>query len=89
MYKTVDLLNRVKAAYGLETDYQLGKKMGIARQRICKYRNYGTPLDDKCAFIVADLLDLDPARVVASMQYERALKAEDTKMASFWMQYAA
>lgn len=88
MYTTIDLLNRVKAAYGLESDYALAKKMGVSRQRIHKYLRLGSVMDDEAAFIIASLLDLCPAQIVACMHMERAEKMEDKKKVSFWMEYA-
>lgn len=88
MLKTVELLNRVKAAYHLPSDYALAKKMGISKQSVSDYYNKGSTLNDKTAFIVAELLDLNPAYVVACSNMERAERKEDSVGVSFWMRYA-
>lgn len=88
MLTTVELLNRVKAAYDLGSDYALAKKLGVSVQRVSNYMRKKTFLDDKMAFIVAELLDLNPAYVVACSNMERAERKEDKSSVSFWMRYA-
>ncbi len=88
MLTTVELLNRVKAAYNLPSDYALSKKLGFSRQRISKYYTQGHLLDDQGCFAVAELLDLNPAYVVACVNMERAEKKEDSVGVSFWMRHA-
>tara|TARA_Y100001938_G_scaffold145145_1_gene221203 strand:- start:1105 stop:1371 length:267 start_codon:yes stop_codon:yes gene_type:complete len=88
MLTTVELLNRVKAAYGLESDYSLAKKLSITPQAVSKYMKKRSFLDDRVSFIVAELLDLNPAYVVACTNMERAEKKEDKNGVSFWMRYA-
>ncbi len=88
MLTTVELLNRVKAAYDLESDYSLAKKLSITPQAVSKYMKKRSFLDDRVSFIVAELLDLNPAYVVACTNMERAEKKEDKNGVSFWMRYA-
>ena len=88
MLTTVELLNRVKAAYNLPSNYALAKKLCVSSQAVGDYYNKGTTLNDKTAFMVAELLDLNPAYVVACSNMERAEKKEDKNGVSFWMRYA-
>jgi hypothetical protein len=88
MLTTLELLNRVKAAYSLDSDYALAKKLGISKQSVSYYYNKGSTLNDKTAFVVADLLELNPAYVVACSNMERAERQEDSVGVSFWMRYA-
>jgi predicted transcriptional regulator len=88
MFKTNDLLNRLKAVYGLQSDYALAKKIGISRQAVSKYRTLTRTLDDCVAVEVAELLELNPFQVLASMQLERAERNKDEKMVSIWREYA-
>lgn len=88
MLKTIELLEQVKAAYGLPSDYALAKKLGLTRGAVSKYRCQGTTLDDKVAIEIAELLDLNPLSVVASMHAERAERQNDETLISFWSHYA-
>jgi transcriptional regulator with XRE-family HTH domain len=87
--KTLDFIERLKAAYNLPSDYAAAKKLGISKQQVSKIRNNGSTLDDKSAFELAHLLDLDPAYVVACMNLERAEKRQDKELVNFWLAYAA
>lgn len=89
MFKTIDLLNRVKAAYSLPSDYALAKKIGISKQAVSRYMKNGAVMDDKVAFTVSELLNLNPAQVVACMHVERAQNAHDEKLVNFWVRFAA
>jgi hypothetical protein len=86
--KTIELLDKLKAAYGLTSDYAAAKKMGITTQAISRHRNKLSTFDDKASFEIAELLELDPAQVVASMNLERAERSQNEKLISFWSQYA-
>ncbi len=89
MIKTITLLDTLKAAYGLTSDYQLAKKLCIKRATVSRYRNGLSFLDDKTSFEVAELLELDPAFVVACANLERAERLDDEKAITFWKQYAS
>lgn len=88
MLTTVELLNRVKATYGLESDYSLAKKLSITPQAVSKYMSKRSFLDNRVAVMVAELLDLNPMYVVACTNMERSEKQEDSVGVSFWMRYA-
>lgn len=89
MLQTNDLLDRLKAAYQLKSDYALAKKLGLTTAAISRYRkNVGIP-DDRVAVEIAELLDLDPFYLVACMNMARAEKAHDRETVEFWKSYAA
>ena len=87
MLKTIELIERLKTVYGLPSDYAAAKKLGITCQAISQYRNKGTTFDDSVAVEIAELLELDPFKVVASIHLERAERRRDEKLISFWSQY--
>jgi len=87
MFKTVDLLDRLKAAYNLPSDYATAKKIGVTRQAISNYRTNGTTLDDSVAVEVAELLELEPFKVLAYMNLERAQRANNKKLIHLWQSY--
>lgn len=88
MFKTIELLDKLKAAYHLPSDYATAKKLGITQSAVSKYRNKRSTLDDSVAIEVAELLELEPLQVVASMNFERAERQHDEKLMSFWRKLA-
>ena len=64
MTYTIQLLNRVKTRYGLTSDYQLAKKLGISSARVSNWMKQKSSMDWDMAFQIADLLDLDDQNVV-------------------------
>ncbi len=88
MYKTNDLLDRLKASYHLPSDYATAKKLGISRQSVSNYRCNRKSLEDKLAVQVAELLGLQPFVIMASMRVERAERTRDESAISFWQDYA-
>ncbi|USD99055.1 helix-turn-helix domain-containing protein [Vibrio sp. SCSIO 43133] len=64
MNYTNALLDRVKAKYGLTSDYQLAKKIDVSRGGVSNYRAGRSVLDWDVAFKIADLLEEDDQNVV-------------------------
>lgn len=71
METTNQLLDAIKARYGLPSDYALAAKVGITRSGISGYRHGRTKLGDEQALKVAELLELDEGYVLACMEAER------------------
>jgi hypothetical protein len=88
METTANLINRVKAAYNLPSNYAIAKKMGVSHQCIANYVKGRSFLDTKSAFIVAELLNMEPAYIVACASIERSKKAGKENEENFWLQYA-
>jgi hypothetical protein len=89
MLKTLELVDKLKAVYGLPSDYAVAKKLGIKPSCISRYRNHGGTFDDSIAFEVAELLEIKPMCVIASMHAERAERTHDKNAFSFWREYAS
>jgi len=89
MIKTITLLDTLKAAYSLTSDYQLAKKLGVKTATVSRYRNGLSFLDDRTAFEVSELLELEPSFVVACANLERAERQNDQDSINFWKQYAS
>ena len=85
---TITLMNWLKAAYNIKSDYQLAKKLNVKPQTISRYMLGQSFLDDKMSFEVAELLELEPALIVACVNLERAERQGDAKLIEFWEQYA-
>ncbi|MGR5096859.1 helix-turn-helix domain-containing protein [Vibrio maritimus] len=61
---TNELLDGVKRRYGLTSDYQLCKKLGVSSSRVGNYRSERSNLDWDMAFRIADMLQVDDQYVV-------------------------
>jgi hypothetical protein len=68
---TVELLDAVKAALELPSDYALAHRLGVSRQRVSMWRTSREGLGDDIALKVAELLELDPGYVLACLAAER------------------
>lgn len=82
--KTVDYLDALKAAYSLDSDYQLTKKLGESSARISQYRTGRNIMDDDFALKVSYLLDLNPLAVLADAHIEREMKRGNNSLVIFW-----
>ena len=89
MYKTTELLDMLKAMYNLPSDYAIAKKIGLTRASVSSLRLNKSFFSDSNAINIAELLELDPLKVLASCQYERAHKKGELELESFWKQIAA
>lgn len=87
MITTLELINQLKTAYSLPSDYAVCKKLGVSRNLVNNYKVKGSCMDDTTAVKVAELLELDPFEVIASMHFERAQKKGNQKELEFWKQY--
>lgn len=82
--KTVDYIDAVKAAYSLDSDYQLGKKLGEGTSRISTYRTGRCVMNDEMAIKISYLLDLNPLTVLADAHIEYEMKRGSDAMVIFW-----
>jgi transcriptional regulator with XRE-family HTH domain len=69
-------LDALKAHLNLSSDYQLAKALGCVQSRLSGYRNDSRTFDDAMAARVAELLGIDPLRVLADMAAERSKNPE-------------
>lgn len=72
MRTTIDFLDALKERHGLTSDYAVAKKLGITTAAVSKWRNGKDYLGDTTAIRVGNLLEIDPAYVVACAHAERA-----------------
>lgn len=83
--KTDDLLDAMKTKLNLTSDYALAKALGVGKTTIGNYRTgFSKPSTEQC-FKWADILEVDPAAVIATVNAER--ETEPTK-AAFWRMQA-
>lgn len=85
---TADFLNDIQAAYGLTSDYQLAKKLGVTPQAVYSYRSGRTFFNDEVSLKVAHLLELDPLIVLACANADRYSRQGSAEVFDFWVALA-
>jgi predicted transcriptional regulator len=88
MNTTTGLLDWIKERHRLPSDYALSKLLGVKTQTVSSYRTGRTFFDVEMAFRVAELLELDPAQVIAWIETERAERAARAADAARWIERA-
>ncbi len=68
---TYELVNALKARYGLKSDYETAKFLNIDKQSVYNWRD-GKECSDKVALILAEKLGYNPARVLLEVQASRS-----------------
>ncbi|AVO42740.1 hypothetical protein [Simplicispira suum] len=71
-----DVLDRVRAAHGLESDYQLFKRYGFSMQKLGNWRHGRALPDEKACRILAEAAGLDPLVLLAQVQAQRSQSTE-------------
>lgn len=89
MYNSVDLLDLVKTRYSLPSDNQAALKIGVTRQSISLIRAKSRCFDVAQCLIIAELLSLDPLRVICSVQAEIAIRTKDQYKQNVFLKYAS
>lgn len=78
--KTRQYLDELKRELGLPSDYALAKRLGIHQATMSNYRNGKRAFDATMCMRVAELLDIDPLRVIVDCEAERAARPDVRKM---------
>jgi hypothetical protein len=71
MKTTADFLDAMRAKLDLPSDGKLGVYLGIQRQHMSWYRTMKGTFDEQLCLKIADILETDPAYVIASMMHQR------------------
>lgn len=82
---TTDLLDAVKEAKEIPSDYALAKRLGLKPQTISNYRKLRTQMSDETAVALAAMIGRAPAPILAQLASERA-KSPD--VAKIWREAA-
>lgn len=80
MNTTNDFLNAVKAKTGAVSDYALAPKIGLTKQMISRYRLKKDYFSDEYCLKVAEILEIDPAIVIAAIHAERAKNESEKRV---------
>lgn len=86
MERTIDFMERLRSSIGGGSDYRLAKVLQVPPNTVGNYTKRGRTMDDAIAAKVAELLELDPAYVVACCHAERSTDVETTRI---WERIAA
>ena len=80
MKTAADFLDDLRAKFGLTSDYQLAKLLGMAPQQVCRYRRARSTFDDTTAARIAGMLKVEPGYVAACMNAQRAQTDQARRM---------
>lgn len=86
MSHTSELLDQIKTARNLSSDYALAELLGITRAAISSYRRGISHADDRIAVMLADALQIDRFKTIARINADRAKKAEER---AWWKRLAS
>jgi transcriptional regulator with XRE-family HTH domain len=82
MQTTNEFLNAAKVKLHLPSDYALTKRLGLSENAVGNYRKGRTRLDDRVVIRLADILEVDPAYIMACVYAERA--GDDETLRGVW-----
>lgn len=74
--KTADYCAALKRRWKITSDYELAKRLGVAKQTVSNYVNGHRVFDNTTAARVAEILELEPMRVIADAELERGSSRE-------------
>ena len=83
--KTIEYLAMVRDKTGF-SDYKIAKNYGINQSNLSKYSSGKAALSETHAWLFANILDIDPAEVVAHTKYEHAINTGKKEKAIFWQE---
>jgi NAD+ synthase (glutamine-hydrolysing) len=83
--KTSEYLDMVRFKTGL-SDYKIAKQYDINQSNLSKYSSGKAALSETHAWLFANILDLDPAEIVANTKLEHALNTDNKTKAKFWQE---
>ncbi len=83
--KTTEYLAMVRDKTGF-SDYKIAKNYAINQSNLSKYSSGKAALSETHAWLFANILDLDPAEVVAHTKYEHAVNTGNKEKAIFWQE---
>jgi transcriptional regulator with XRE-family HTH domain len=80
MKTAADFLDDLRAKFGLTSDYQVAKLLGMQRQQVARYRKGQSTFDDTTAARIAEMLGIDAGYVAACMNAQRAQTDQARRM---------
>ena len=83
--KTSEYLDMVRLKTGL-SDYKIAKQYDINQSNLSKYSSGKAALSETHAWLFANILDIDPAEVVAHTKFEHAVNTNNKMKVKFWQE---
>ena len=83
--KTTEYLAMVRDKTGF-SDYKIAKNFAINQSNLSKYSSGKAALSETHAWLFANILDIDPAEIVAHTKYEHAINTGNKEKAIFWQE---
>jgi len=83
--KTTEYLAMVRDKTGF-SDYKIAKNYGINQSNLSKYSSGKAALSETHAWLFANILDIEPAEIVAHTKYEHAINTGNKDKAIFWQE---
>jgi len=83
--KTTEYLAMVRDKTGY-SDYKIAKNYDINQSNLSKYSSGKAALSETHAWLFANILDIDPAEVVAHTKYEHAINTGNKEKSIFWQE---
>ena len=68
------------------SDYKIAKEYDINQSNLSKYSSGKAALSETHAWLIANILDIDPSEVVANTKLEHAINTGNNSKAKFWQE---
>lgn len=85
--KTTDYIAVAKKQKGITSDYALAKILGTGSTTVSSWSNGRSVPDARFAMKLAEITEVDPLRVLADIEIERAERTGSLEAAEFWRDY--
>ncbi|MFT3758303.1 helix-turn-helix domain-containing protein [Thauera sp.] len=82
---TTEYLAAAKQRIGAENSAEMATRLGVTRAAMSRYESGERVMDDYTAARIAEILEIDPLRVIAQANAERE---KDEKRAAYWSSIA-
>jgi DNA-binding transcriptional regulator YdaS (Cro superfamily) len=81
-------LAAISERHHVRSDYMLAKLLHVSRVSVSQYQTGISVPSPLTCYRIADLLQIDPARVVADLEFEKAMRAGKADQAQVWQDWA-
>ena len=78
-----ELIVMYREKLGLPSDYAAAKRLGLTKAAISTIKG-GTGFSNETAWKIAEVIDMDPAEVIAICELARAERSEDPDRVEMW-----